>query len=241
MQDIARPVLVSGTWMGLATEDGSLPNDHVPFGAYGGERQALIDYTKPMRGGPIDHGFDTYFGDDVPNFPPYTWFENDRLQQAPSVPKPDEMFGAAGDMVPDWKLEEVMPELTCRAVSYVEEADETPFFLYFPLTASHTPIVPLGRFAGMSAAGDYGDYVCEVDWCLGQVLDALERTRQRQNTLLVFTSDNGPEHFAYERIREHGHYSMGDLRGLKRDAWEGGHRVPFLASWPGVVESRQHV
>jgi hypothetical protein len=89
----------------------------------------------------------------------------------------------------------------------------------------------------MSDAGDYGDYVCEVDWCVGQVLDALERTGRSDNTLLIFTSYNGPENSAYEPIQQHAHYSMGDLRGIKRDAWEGGHRVPFMARWPGVVDA----
>lgn len=221
--------------------DGSRANDHVEFGVFGAQgRQTMgerIDYTQPMRGGPIDHGFDSYFGDDVPNFPPYTWFEDDRVSNPPTEPKPQEMFGAPGDMVPDWKLEAVMPELTRRVVSYIEAAHEEPFFLYFPLTAPHTPIVPLDRFRGTSGAGEYGDYVCQVDWCVGQVLEALERTGRGQDTLLVFTSDNGPENSAYERIQQCGHYSMGDLRGIKRDAWEGGHRVPFVARWPGVVEA----
>ncbi|MCZ7645556.1 MAG: arylsulfatase [Planctomycetota bacterium] len=194
-----------------------------------------IDYSKPLRGGPIDHGFETYFGDDVPNFPPYTWFEQDRVVKAPSVDKPQDMFGNPGQMVPEWKLEAVMPELTRRAVTYIEAAGEEPFFLFLPLTAPHTPIVPLERFKGLSGAGDYGDYVCEVDWCVGEVMAALERKGLAGNTLLIFTSDNGPENFAYDRIREHGHYSMDGLRGLKRDTWEGGHRVPFLARWPKAM------
>ena len=221
--------------------DGSRANDHVEFGLFSMDQRTpvgdLIDYSKPMRGGPTDHGFESYFGDDVPNFPPYTWFEDDRVQMAPTVPKPKEMFGAPGEMVPDWELEAVMPELTRRVVDYIEAAEEDPFFLYFPLTAPHTPIVPLDRFHGASEAGEYGDYVCEVDWCVGQVMEALERTGKAQDTLLVFTSDNGPENPAYERIREHDHYSMGDLRGIKRDAWEGGHRIPFIARWPEGIEA----
>lgn len=223
-----------------ATKDGSRPNDHVDYGVLNQQRHDLsdrIDYTKPMGGGPTAHGFESYFGDDVPNFPPYTWFEDDHLQTVPTVAKPKGMYGAPGDMAPDWQLEQVMPELTRRVVNYIEAADEQPFLLYFPLTAPHTPIVPLERFKGASQAGDYGDYVCEVDWCVGQVLEALDRSGKADDTLVIFTSDNGPENFAYARIQEHGHYSMGDLRGIKRDAWEGGHRVPFVARWPGVVEA----
>jgi arylsulfatase A len=221
--------------------DRSRANDHVDFGSFDREQrpgvESLIDYTKPMRGGPTDHGFESYFGDDVPNFPPYTWFEDDHVLNVPTVPKPVEMFGAPGQMVPDWALDQVMPTITGRVVDYIEQADDEPFFLYFPLTAPHTPIVPTTDFRGLSGAGEYGDYVCALDWCVGQVMDALEREGKDQNTLIIFTSDNGPEHFAYERIREHDHYSMGDLRGLKRDAWEGGHRVPFVAHWPAVIEA----
>ena len=188
-----------------------------------------IDYTKPMQGGPIDCGFDYYFGDDVPNFPPYTWFEMDRLVTQPTEDKPADIFGHPGAMAQGWKLEAVVPQLTRRAVQYIEHAGKEPFFLYFALTAPHTPIVPAPEFQGRSGAGAYGDYVCEVDWCVGEVMSALERAGIASKTLVIFTSDNGPENSAYERIREHGHYSMAHLRGLKRDTWEGGHRVPFIA------------
>ena len=96
-------------------------------------------------------------------------------------------------------------------------------------------------FIGRSGSGLYGDFVCEVDWVVGQIMAALERRGIADDTLLIFTSDNGPECApaadggSYEHARLHGHYSMGNLRGVKRDVWEGGHRVPFLARWPGVV------
>jgi len=95
----------------------------------------------------------------------------------------------------------------------------------------------------MSGAGNYGDFVCEVDWVVGQIFEALELTGTADNTLLIFTSDNGPEDRVpddigvYQRTRDYSHYSMGDLRGVKRDAWEGGHRVPFIARWPQVTQA----
>ncbi len=106
-----------------------------------------------------------------------------------------------------------------------------------PLTAPHYPVVPAAEFKGRSRAGDYGDFVAQVDATVGAVLDALSRTRLADNTLVIFTSDNGPECVeiepgAYQRIRDFGHRSMDGLRGVKRDTWEGGHRVPFLARWP---------
>jgi len=223
------------------TKDGQSASKGVDPGVYDVEvRSKLgenIDFEKPVRGGPIDCGFEYYFGEDVPNFPPYTWFEQDRLLAQPTEKKPEEMFGHPGAMAPGWKLEEVMPELTKRSVRYIEESGDEPFFLYFPLTAPHTPIVPTEEFRGMSGAGDYGDYVCEVDWCVGQVMEALEHRGIAENTLLIFASDNGPEHFAYGCIQEYGHYSMAHLRGLKRDTWEGGHRVPFIACWPEQVRA----
>lgn len=196
-----------------------------------------LDWTNAIAGGPVACGFDYYFGDDVPNFPPYVFIENDRTVGIPSEEKPNEMYGHPGPMLPGWTLEAVMPEITRKAVWWVENmarsSADGPFFLYFPLTAPHLPIVPIEEFRGKSAAGKYGDYVVEVDWAVGEVLKALERSSLADNTLVVFTSDNGPEHFAYECAKTHGHYSMGDLRGIKRDNWEGGHRVPFLARWPG--------
>jgi arylsulfatase A-like enzyme len=105
------------------------------------------------------------------------------------------------------------------------------------MTAPHTPIVPTEKFRGMSRAGEYGDFVCEVDWCVGQVVDALDRKGIAEDTLLIFASDNGPEVFAYRIIMpDYRHFSNGHLRGIKYDAWEGGHRVPFIARWPGKIK-----
>ncbi|MFO7870771.1 MAG: arylsulfatase [Kiritimatiellia bacterium] len=208
-----------------------------------------VDFTARIGGGPVDNGFDTYFGVDVPNFPPYTWFEDDHVSEVPTVPKPPvkEMYGEDGLMVPDWKLEPMIPEFTRRAVKLIEEqagrpeGERKPYFLYFPLTSPHSPVVPNREFIGKSGAGPYGDFVCEVDWIVGEVMNALERTGTANDTLIIFTSDNGPESRTfdeigcYTRIRDYGHYSMGNLRGIKRDAWEGGHREPFVARWPDVI------
>lgn len=229
-----------------ATHDGAPANQGAPIGRLDIEQRRClernIDYRRPLRGGPVDCGFDTYFGVDVPNFPPYTWFEDDHLADLPTEDKPDGMFGLPGRMAPGWRLEAMIPELTRRAVEYIhEQPADTPFFLYFALTSPHTPIVPNEAFVGKSGAGPYGDFVCEVDWVVGEILDVLERRGIADNTLLIFTSDNGPECIpaaaggSYEHIRRYGHYSMGDLRGVKRDAWEGGHRVPFLARWPAAI------
>jgi arylsulfatase A len=203
-----------------------------------------VDFARPIANGPTTRGFDSYFGTDVPNYPPYCFIENDRTVGRPSVPAPIRKGAIKhpGPMLPGWNLTNIMPELTRRAVRYVEDAAQAkkPFFLYFPLTAPHYPIVPTDEFKGRSQAGDYGDFVAQVDDTVGQVLSALARTGLATNTLVMFTSDNGPECVeidpgAYDRIRRYGHWSMDGLRGVKRDIWEGGHRVAFLARWPSHI------
>ena len=202
-----------------------------------------FDWSRPIPGGPLDHGFDTYFGDDVPNFPPYAWFENDRLPFPPTVDLAITAETAegnwecrAGPAVAGWDFHAVMPRLTERAVAWIgEQSAARPFFLYFPFTSPHAPIVPTAEFAGRSGAGGYGDFVVQTDAAVGAVLNALEAAGLADDTIVIFSSDNGPERYAYERIRRFGHRSMGPLRGLKRDLWEGGHRVPLVVRWPGRV------
>ena len=205
-----------------------------------------FDWSQPLPDGPLDHGFDYYFGDDVPNYPPYTWIENDRVTEAPTVPyvpdpKPAEGApeGRPGPMVAGWKQDAVMPTLTRRAVDWIanQKGSGQPFFLYWPWTSPHAPIVPTKAWQGRSQAGGYGDFVTQSDDHAGDVLRALDENGFRDNTIVIFTADNGPERYAYDRVRNHRHSSSGPLRGLKRDIFEGGHRVPFIIRWPRVVEA----
>ncbi len=205
------------------------------------------DFTRPIPDGPTARGFDLYFGTDVPNYPPYGFLENDRTVGIPSAAAPvgRDAFNIAGPMVPGWRLDEVLPGLERRAVAYVETAAKggKPFFLDLSLTSPHYPVVPAASFRGKSQAGEYGDFVTQTDHVVGEVLDALKRSGVAEKTLVIFTSDNGPEVTgevdpgAYDRIQAFGHASMGFLRGAKRDAWEGGHRVPFIARWPGEIRA----
>jgi arylsulfatase A-like enzyme len=225
------------TW---ATKDGAPPSSNMA------NRLSNVDFTKAVGDGPTTRGFDYYFGVDLPNYPPYCFIENDHTVGIPSVPDAgkEEQFNRPGPMLEGWKLVNILPEVTTRAIRWIEDTAKTgkPFFVYLPLTSPHFPVVPAPEFKGKSQAGDYGDYVVETDAMVGRVLDALQRAGVAEKTLVIFTSDNGPEVVeinpgAYERIRQYQHYSMGTLRGVKRDAWEGGHRVPFFARWPGKIKA----
>jgi arylsulfatase A len=212
-----------------------------------------VNWSRPIAGGPIEHGFDSYFGDDVPNFPPYTWIENDRVVTKPTIEKPRAMFGAAGPAAPGWDLGSVLPTLSQRAASWIDtraarnahaaQGEAPPFFLFLSLTAPHAPIAPSPDWRGKSEAGDYGDFVAQVDGVLAELLDALARNGLTDNTLVVFTSDNGspqrdgtnmqgPVGSVKER---YGHDPSAPWRGLKSDIWEGGHRVPFVVRWPNGI------
>lgn len=202
------------------------------------------DFTKPIGDGPTARGFDAYFGVDLPNFPPYCFIENDRTVGIPSLHvEKAEQLNRPGPILPGWKLEDILPEVSRRAVGWLEKVskDSKPFFLYLPLTSPHFPIVPSKEWRGKTQAGAYGDFVAQTDAVVGEVLAALKRLGCEKDTLVIFTSDNGPEVAtevkpgAYERLTLSQHDSRGGLRGVKRDTWEGGHRVPFIARWPGKL------
>lgn len=206
-----------------------------------------FDWGKAIKGGPLSHGFDIYFGDDVPNFPPYAWFENDRVITEPTVAlsTPKKTAEGAwearpGPSVKDWDFWAVMPTLTDKAVDWIaKQKKDEPFFLYFPFTSPHAPIVPAPAFVGKSKANGFGDFVVQTDDTVGRVLKALKDHGFDENTLVIFSADNGPEHYAYDRLKNFEHRSSGPLRGVKRDIWEGGHRVPTIIRWPGTVPANK--
>ena len=201
-----------------------------------------IDWSHPVIDGPGQHGFDYSFGLAKPA---WTFLENGHIQARPTLRfdlthLPAYLMGGnnnKGTKAPGFSFERMLPRFTEEAVGFISRSSREgqPWFLYFTPLAPHRPVVPNKDFLGRSAAGLYGDFVTEVDWSVGELLGAIERNGQARNTLVVFSSDNGPEVDAYRRMLEYRHASMGDLRGLKRDLWEGGHRVPFLALWRGKI------
>jgi arylsulfatase A len=207
-----------------------------------------FDWSKPIPDGPLAHGFDQYFGDTVINFPPYCWIENDKVLEAPDTMMDPSKWKAIkegnwecrpGPMVSGWDPYQNIPETTRRGVEFIksQKSSEKPFFLYFAYPSPHAPIIPNDEFDGKSKAGPYGDFVHETDHSVGQLLEALDQSGEADNTIIIFSADNGPENHAYARDEKFDHWSAYPLRGLKRDIYEGGHRVPTIIKWPGVTKA----
>ena len=202
-----------------------------------------VVFDKPITDGPTTRGFDYYFGTDVPNYPPYTFIENDHVTVQPTEKMTRDMAVAAGvnrdgAMAPGWRFDRIIPSMAEKAAQYIDQRAKTkqPFFLYFPLTIPHQPFTPSERFKGKSGISAVGDLIMETDWALGEVMTALERNGLKENTLLIFTADNGHNGKTVEPFEKVGHRRGGPLRGAKASSWEGGHREPFIARWPGVVK-----
>ena len=217
-----------------------------------------VDYTIPVTGGPVAVGFDTWFGISASlNMSPFCYIVNDRPYRLPILHhervRTEFITVDEGVRSPDFSIYGVMPRFAGEAVRIIEEQaknPDEPFFLYAPLSSPHLPVVPNEEYRNASEAGLYGDFVVETDAFLGAVLEALDRTGTAENTIVVFTSDNGGLYHCWEpkeaddvanyklrgrgmAMKEFGHQGNMHLRGTKADIWEGGHRVPFVVRWPG--------
>ena len=202
-------------------------------------------FSRPIAGGPTTRGFDLYYGTDVPNWPPFCYIENDRTFGIPSDLLPTKLLennqaSVQGPALKNWTLEPILPALGDRATKFITQAakDREPFLLYMPLTSPHTPLSVNEEWKGKSGLNLYADFVMETDAVVGRVLDALEKCGAAENTFVIFTSDNGcAPYIGIPELEKMGHYPSGPLRGAKADAWEGGHRVPFIVRWPSKVKS----
>jgi len=214
-----------------------------------------VDFRKPIADSPITRGFHEYFGVSASlDMAPYVWIENDhfvkaKLMQQPAVKFPG--YVRQGPRAEDLKFEEGLDVLADRAADFLNRMAKQgkPFFLYLPLTGPHKPVTPHKRFQGKTGKGPYGDFVMNVDDTVGQVLKALDENKLADNTLVLFTSDNGSFMYRVEDEDDHvkspgkqqyhakNHTANGPWRGTKADIWEGGHHVPFFARWPGKVKA----
>ena len=203
-----------------------------------------------IKDGPITRGFDHYFGISASlDMPPYAFIANDHFTEAPTATK-ELYLGREGPAAPGFEAADVLPTLARKACEWVQQHKDQPFFLYLPLNSPHTPLNPTPDWLGKSGLGTYADFVMETDWAVGEVLRALDDAGVAHNTLVILTSDNGCAPYVgtstqvdpmkhkggdVKELETRGHFPSADRRGYKSDAWDGGHRIPFIVRWPARV------
>jgi len=243
-----------GKWhlgMTLPTLPGRSVEDSPPWHGDPG-----IDFAGVITDSPVHHGFDDYFGVSASlDMAPFVYVRDDRFTMRPTLEQQAVKFPhfvRNGPRAEDFIIDGVLDRLTQEAVALISNAaaGEEPFFLYMPLTAPHKPTQPHERFRGRTQLGEYGDFVAQVDWSVGEVLTALDTAGVSDETLVFYTSDNGSYMYRYagdrkdhvddptiQGYRAEHHTANGPFRGTKADVWEAGHHVPLLARWPGRIEA----
>lgn len=209
-----------------------------------------IDFSRRIEGGPVDHGFDSFFG--TACCPTTDWLyafiENDRVPVPPkslldksTLPMhPYSKDCRPGLIAPNFPMEDVDLVFLKKSREFLEQhvlhSPDKPFFLFHSTQAVHLPSFAAKPFQGKSQAGPHGDFILELDYIVGELLATLDKLGVADNTLVIFTSDNGPEVTSVIHMRaDHAHDGARPWRGVKRDNWEGGHRVPFIARWPASI------
>lgn len=212
-------------------------------GPLGSVPDPKVDFSKPILNGPKEHGFDYSYGiAGSLDMPPFVYVENGEATSVPvdsTVNYDDKGYWRKGLTGSDFVHVDVLPNLTAKAIHYIREqaSAHQPFFLYFALPAPHTPILPTPEFMGRSNTNFYGDFVMQVDDVIGKIMAEVEKTGIEGHTILIFTSDNGCSPKAnFEELKKAGHNPSYIFRGMKADIYEGGHRVPFIVRWPGIVK-----
>lgn len=212
----------------------------------------LIDYSRPIKGGPIDHGFDQFFG--TACCPTTDWLyafiDGNRIPVPPTqkidrTKLPNHPYSQDcrdGFIAPDFPMEEVDLVFLKKSQEFLEkhhrESPNKPFFLFHSTQGIHLPSFPAPQFQGKTQAGPHGDFIHQLDWICGQLMETLDKLGIAENTIVILTSDNGPEVDTVIDMRKaHQHDGARPWRGVKRDAWEGGHRVPFIVRWPSKIRA----
>jgi len=222
---------------------------------WGRDKDGEVDFNLPLQYGPNDVGFDeSLIIAGSLDMIPYAFYRNhapteELTEEQPGLPFPK--FIRKGPRAVDFMPEKVLNRLTDEAVEYIQRRskEENPFFLYLPLTAPHKPVWPAEPFRQSTKLGPYADFITQVDRSVGRVLEALERSGVEENTLVIFTSDNGsymyklpenqPDHTEDEQVQGYhpdAHLANAGWRGTKADIWEAGHRIPFIVRWPARVK-----
>ncbi len=220
----------------------SAPDDW-QSGSLGMTADPEVDFSKPIQNGPKDRGFSYSYGfSGSLDMAPYVYVENGLPTSVPTdttICVDGKGFWRKGVTSPDFVHARVLPHLTEKSVQYINEQAQTnqPFFLYFALPAPHTPILPTTEFLGKSNTNFYGDFVLQVDDVVKKIIEAVEKNDIRENTMIIFTSDNGCSPMAnFAELGKIGHDPSYIFRGHKADIYEGGHRLPFILSWPEKVK-----
>ncbi|HEV7347951.1 arylsulfatase [Telluribacter sp.] len=200
-----------------------------------------VDFAKPVQKAPNYYGFDySYIIPASLDIPPYVYVENGKVTAQPNrqtESKTEFGWWRKGPTGADFKHEEVLDTFIDKSIDYIGQHKSEPFFLYLPLAAPHTPILPTSAWAGKSGLNEYGDFVLMVDHAVGRIQQALIDNGLDKNTILVFTADNGCAPYAGTAdMEKKGHFSSNGYRGYKADIYEGGHRVPFIVKWDNRIK-----
>lgn len=207
-----------------------------------------VDFSSPVLNGPNNAGFDySYVLPASLDMSPYTYLENGRSTDYPLVPVKDVnegrgIFWRGGFGSKSFKIEKTLDNFVDKAQQYIRKASQDrghPFFLYVTLTAPHTPWLPAKKFKGVSNAGVYGDFVAHTDDAVGRILHCLDSLHLTENTLVIFSSDNGADWKKGDLAKFPKHHANYIFRGEKSDIWDGGHHIPLIISWPQNIPSEQ--